>query len=838
VFYRLKALYLRYAARHADRLGGFSLPRDKRRPGGHVEQILRVNGRTRLVGWSTASKLRLSWPGGAAEVVPSIQRPDVARRYQVPLQTGFQLEAPENMRPLVLTVPVTGGGNLSLPVAHPSDPPTLAARRRLKRAFVMDLFRAAPALLKYALSRDAAARAQVKRALGLETITRGLPLDRRFLSDVPSPVGSGPITIILPVYNGHAHLAEALQRVEAHTDLDWRLVLIEDASTDPRVRPFLRKWAEPRAEQVTLVELDENLGFVGAVNRGFAEAAQRAGHIVVLNSDAMVPDGWASRLIAPLDIDPQIASATPMSNDAEIFSVPMIGHATAIPPGLVDRVDATARRLSVPDRLPSAPTGVGFCMALSGNWFEKAPQFDTAFGRGYGEEVDWCQKTRKQGARHVGVPNLFVEHRGGQSFGGDLKAELVLRANAMIAGRYPAYDLEVQTYIGRDPLRTPRLALAVAMAGHLSPDALPLFLAHSMGGGAEQALEAEIAARITQGHSALVLRVGGLDRWQLEVHGRDGILAGSTGDLRDIRKLLGPVPALRIVYSCGVGDVDPVTLPDAMLSLVRPGRPDKLEARVHDYFMISPSYSLLNAQGQYRGLIGPENLDPAHRMTRPNGIEVGPRDWREAWQRFLPQCDEITVFSQSSRDLMMAAFTRIRDKLVMRPHAMIASVDPVIPPDGAKETLGILGNLNRQKGAQVLVDLAQRRAGGNAPRLVLIGNIDAAFALPSSVQHHGGYQHHEISMLAERYGVTAWLVPSIWPETFSFVTHEMLATGLPVFGFDIGAQGEALRSAPNGIPIPFDPDGDHAAAVLQALSIARSKTGRRTARRDDPKENS
>ena len=46
----------------------------------------------------------------------------------------------------------------------------------------------------------------------------------------------------------------------------------------------------------------------------------------------------------------------------------------------------------------------------------------------------------------------------------------------------------------------------------------------------------------------------------------------------------------------------------------------------------------------------------------------------------------------------------------------------------------------------------------------------------------------------------------------------MLATGLPVYGFDIGAQGEALRRAPNGIPIPFDPDGDHAAAITTMLA--------------------
>ena len=48
-------------------------------------------------------------------------------------------------------------------------------------------------------------------------------------------------------------------------------------------------------------------------------------------------------------------------------------------------------------------------------------------------------------------------------------------------------------------------------------------------------------------------------------------------------------------------------------------------------------------------------------------------------------------------------------------------------------------------------------------------------------------------------------MPSIWPETFSFTTHEMLATGKPVMAFDLGAQGEAVREAENGHIVSPDP---------------------------------
>jgi O-antigen biosynthesis protein len=826
VFYRLHALFLRYVAHHADRLGGFTLSHDGRHTLGHVEQIRRVPGATRVIGWTSAPHLRLSWPGGEATVVPTIPRADVAARFGYRLETGFQIDAPEGQRPLMLHVARPSGGEIALPVPHPADPPTPAALRRLRRAFVLGLLRTTPSLMRWMITRNPEARLRIKHALGLESVAEGMPLDPRYFSGAVPPRALDPVTIILPVHNAFDVLRETLRRVAAHTDVPWHLVLIDDASTDARVRPFLRAWVDDHRGQVTLIELDRNLGFVGAVNRGFEEAEQHSGHVVLLNSDAHVPEGWASRLVAPFQQDRSIASVTPMSNDAEIFSAPMICEATPLPSGVIDRIDAVAQRLSVPARLPSTPTGVGFCMAISSRWFGRLPRFDPEFGRGYGEEVDWCQKLRDMGARHVCLPSLFVEHRGGQSFGVEAKQSMVPRANAMIARRYPAYDTEVQAFIGSDPLRTPRLALAIAIAGDLSLDPLPLFLAHSMGGGAEHALSAEIDARTAQGQHALVLRVGGPTRWQLELHGPSGIVSAATGDFGHIRRLLDPVSALRIIYSCGVGDRDPVSLPDALLSLCRPGHPDTIEARVHDYFMISPSYCLLNADGSYRGPVLRGSTDPAHRALRPDGSTVSLDLWQDSWARLLASCKEITVFSNSSRAHLLAVYPSLAERIVYRPHAAVIRIDRIMPrAPAAQGTIGVLGNLNAQKGAGVLCDLSARLARQGGPRAVLIGNMDPAFSRPSSLRLHGTYDRRDIRHLAERYGITCWLVPSIWPETFSFVTHEMLATGLPVYGFDIGAQGEALRRAPNGIVVPFDPDGDHVAALMAVLTGSASRQG-------------
>jgi hypothetical protein len=122
----------------------------------------------------------------------------------------------------------------------------------------------------------------------------------------------------------------------------------------------------------------------------------------------------------------------------------------------------------------------------------------------------------------------------------------------------------------------------------------------------------------------------------------------------------------------------------------------------------------------------------------------------------------------------------------------------------------VLGDLNRAKGAEVLGDLSvwlSREA--SRPRLVHIGNIDPAYRLARGHAVHGAYRLDELDGLVASYGIGCWLMPSVWPETFSFTTHEMLATGLPVFCFPLGAQAEAVARAPNGhvlATLTRDPD--------------------------------
>lgn len=833
---RLKGLFHRYADRHLTLdLPGFSLgppPGDGAPPLGHVDLVAIRGNRLRVVGWSTAERICLSWSGGQAACRPHIPREDVATALGLGRYSGFDLEAPLGAFPYTLHLDVAGA-QAEMPLAGLTLEALRGARRRLRWVFLGKLLALAPALGRYALSRDPAIRDRVKRALALEAIVQAGPMETALYTFDPEeeivyPTDL-PITVVMPVYNALELTQAALARVAEHTDLPWHAVVIEDCSTDPAVRPWLRDWAAAQNAahpgRVSLLENESNLGFIGSVNKGFAAALARGDHVVLLNSDALVPAGWASRLLRPMVVHGDVASVTPMSNDAEIFSSPVICVPSPLAPGEADAVDAVAQSFHPEATLTVVPTGVGFCMAMHIDWLRRNPTLDPVFGRGYGEEVDWCQKVRAQGGRHLGLPGLYVEHRGGESFGSEEKQRLIHTNNQIVAKRYPRYDQEVQTFIAADPLITPRVALALGLVAARAAAAeapLPVYLAHSLGGGAEDDLARRVAGDVAETGGAVVLRVGGPQRWQVEVVTAGGRVAGGTDEFSFVEALLAPVGARRLIYSCAVGDPDPAELPELFLSLRKFAMRDPVEVLIHDYFPLSPSYCLLDSDYVFRGLPSLGTADPAHVIARPAQGPVDLAGWRAAWGPLMTAAGEITVFSEASRDLVAEAYPAAREAIRVRPHALLSAVPRLTPPaPDARPVVGVLGNIGVQKGAKLLQDMARTLHGGGArpgdPGLVLVGNIDPAFALPDAMPVHGTYRIADLAQIAGKYGITCWLIPSVWPETFSFTTHEALASGLPVYAFDLGAQGAAVAAAENGRAIAFDPEADPAEAVLVRL---------------------
>jgi GT2 family glycosyltransferase len=266
--------------------------------------------------------------------------------------------------------------------------------------------------------------------------------------------------VVVPVYDGVDALADCLASLRRVLSRDARLQLVDDASPDPRVRPMLQAFAADPPCTVDLHLQPRNLGFVRTVDAAMARAG---GDVVLLNADTVATRGFLERLAACAAADPRIATATPFSNNAEICSFPRLCVAHPVPDD-AERIAAACRAAGPPD-YPDLPTGVGFCMFVRAAALNAIGGFDAeTFGRGYGEENDFCLRAAGHGWRNVLCDDAYVAHRGGASF-----ATTGLKpggANlARLLARYPGYNAQVADFIARDPLAPRRARIEAALRG-------------------------------------------------------------------------------------------------------------------------------------------------------------------------------------------------------------------------------------------------------------------------------------------------------------------------------------------------------------------------------------
>jgi GT2 family glycosyltransferase len=273
--------------------------------------------------------------------------------------------------------------------------------------------------------------------------------------------------VVIPVWNGRASLERCLERLRAApVRASSRTLIIDDASTDPAIADLCRAFASSGAHSLDVQyrRNTANRGFTANVNQAIA-ALRPDEHLVLLNSDALVTEGWLDELLATAterSATGPIGTVTPFSNNATICTWPDFTREWPVPSTAeaerIAHVLATERADAI-----DLPTGVGFCMLITRACLDAVGDFDeTAFPRGYGEENDFCRRAAALGFRNVLCPNAYVAHEGGVSFSSERDELMHLGARALLE-RHPDYNEIVQAWIAHDPAEPRRRWLSERM---------------------------------------------------------------------------------------------------------------------------------------------------------------------------------------------------------------------------------------------------------------------------------------------------------------------------------------------------------------------------------------
>lgn len=114
-------------------------------------------------------------------------------------------------------------------------------------------------------------------------------------------------SIIIVNYNSRPYLELCLQSLLANTFSPYEILIIDNHSQDDSAL-FLGKIKDPR---IRVFVNRSNLGFSKACNQGLAKAA--GDFFVTMNPDVVVPEGWLTRLIHHLEINPSTLIVGPKS---------------------------------------------------------------------------------------------------------------------------------------------------------------------------------------------------------------------------------------------------------------------------------------------------------------------------------------------------------------------------------------------------------------------------------------------------------------------------------------------------------------------------------------------
>jgi len=704
--------------------------------------------------------------------------------------------------------------------AAPAQPPALfiqdsaGLRRAVKFGAILPADDDAPLLIRHAFKiplRGLTPPISLCGADGAQIM--GSPLDPAYLSIPPiqaalrgPPVTAlpapRPFVIVIPVYRGLAETQACLASLTA----DARIIVVDDATPEPALAAWLD--AQAAAGNFQLLRHAGNQGFAAAVNTGL-KAAQGC-DVLLLNSDTLVPPGAAEALREAAYGHPDIASVTPLSNEATILSYPDRRGGNPMPDraGTI-RLNKLAGRANGMTTL-EIPTGIGFCMYMRHDALAAMGGFrPEIFGQGYGEENDWCLRARHLGYRHLAALGVYVAHRGGVSFGAAARG-LIARNLAILNRLYPGYHEMVMGFIAADSLRTARAEMDMRRLGAGRKEAV-LLIAHSHGGGVARQVAAQMEALRAQGMRPLLLDTHFPDDpdntpypWPARLSEGDpretpNLVFNLGTQKRPLLTLLRRLRVTKIVLHHTLGHDPAVRGLAAALCVPQ-------DIVVHDYASFCPRVNLLTptTPPRYCGepaLAGCIACCATERdgifedLSVPELLARSTREFQTAAAVIAPSADAARRIARH--------FPGITPRVTPWEDDT-APVQLRRPAPGRRRILTI-GGIGASKGFDLLESCARDAAQRSLALdfIVAGGSADDARLMEAGIFVTGHYGETETQALIAQCRPSLAFLPSIWPETWCFALSEAARAGLYTVAFDLGAQAERIKATNRGITLPL-----------------------------------
>lgn len=635
--------------------------------------------------------------------------------------------------------------------------------------------------------------------------------------------------IIIPIYNAYDCVSACIDSVLKNTD--WkenRLILIDDKSPDERIKPLLEKYAKNHKE-IILLNNDVNLGFVKTVNKGMLQSTQN--DVLLLNSDTEVTKDWLKKIKECAYSSSNIATVTPLSNNATLASVPNPFEPNDIPDGYTLEEMAKLVEECSHKYYPEIPSGHGFCLYIKREVLDKVGLFDDqAYGKGYGEENDFCFRCFEYGYRHVLCDDTYVLHKESKSFLSSKEA-LIADGLKVLENKYPDYKRKLDLWVYNRPIDYIAQNISLAL-GNKENHPNILFVIHdwkniktNLGGTSLHAWDLIRNLRNKFNFHVFTPEDGIFKVYSYfkdsEIVIKYPAIEGGMTDLNfynnSYKMMLNEiVENYKITYA----HIHHIKNHYFDIVDVFKNHGIKYMITLHDFYSQCPLINKLYKNKEYCGNPSIDKCNECILSVYRKPLDI--ISWRNEWERSLNNADKIITPSLATKNEIMEKYENINIDVIE--HGVDIEKDvSKLTLDEKENNIAFIGAIGYHKGSKHLEDFIKNDMIKNC-KIHLFGIIDSSYTASNNhFENHGAYVREDLKDLLKENNIKLICLLSKWPETYSYTMTEAIASGIPVISFDFGAIAERIKKYNLGWIIDRNSTSDDIAKEIEKVLSNQSE---------------
>ncbi len=622
------------------------------------------------------------------------------------------------------------------------------------------------------------------------------------------------IDIVVPIYNAYEYTSDCIKSIIKNTDLKKNnLLLINDKSPDKNILPMLTKYKSDYENlNIIVLENKENMGFVKTVNRGMQYSKN---DVILLNSDTEVTKNWIEKICKCAYSNRYIATVTPLTNNGTIASVPNFGVDNELPDNMtLDEYANMVEKISI-SRYPQLTTGNGFCMFIKRDVIDEIGLFDDeTFGKGYGEENDFCYRALDHGYTNVLCDNTFIFHKGTQSFKKEnltsTRAALIKEHMELLRKKHPIYVQKTDNFLGLNPISDIQENINFNIL--LYNNKKILYLVNEweenmeMTGGTSLHLKDIINSNLNNNIASFVLVPNKYDLSRFDLYlyvkkFKKKIASYSTdinyyGQINYTNNTYKDI--VRNIFECFNIDIlhvhhflfqtfDAIDIAKELniYSVIT----------LHDLYMICPSINMVYKEKfcEYD-----KEKDCLRCLKMRFGVNSNIlKNWQNICREVLRKFDRILLPSQNTKNMFKKVYNDLNFEVVE--HGVeVKNVN--FKKNNSKDerkqfNIAFVGAMAIHKGINVLKNLIIRNKNSNI-KIHLFGKSNDKFLNTKQKNYinHGEYRRGELPQLLVDNNIDLVCIFTTWPETYSYTLTESYMAHIPVLTFNIGAVGDRVKN--------------------------------------------